>query len=158
MRLRRVGKTKQPQYRVVIADQRAKRDGDFVEVVGQYNPRTRPSTFEVKEDRVRHWLSQGVQPSETVHRLLHERGLTTVEPPKRVTKESNADKTARQEREASERAAAEAAAAAAAEREAAAAAQQQATGEEADLQRAGAEAEFSEEMGEAGDPTMEGAP
>jgi small subunit ribosomal protein S16 len=152
MRLRRVGKTKQPQYRVVIADQHAKRDGDFVEVVGHYNPRTRPSSLEIKEDRVRHWLSQGVQPSETVHRLLHARGITTVEPPKRVTKESNADKTARQEQEAAERAAAEAAAAAAAERESAAAA-------EAELQRAGAEAEFTEEpAGEAGDPTMEGAP
>src|SRR5687768_12080741 len=120
MRLRRVGKTKQPQYRVVIADQRAKRDGDFVEVVGQYNPRTRPSTLELKEDRVRHWLSQGAQPTETVHRLLHARGLTTIEPPKRVTKQSNAEKTAETERANAARAAEEAAAAAAAERAAAA--------------------------------------
>ncbi len=86
MRLRRVGKTKQPSYRVVIADQHAKRDGAFVEVVGHYDPRSKPDVLQVKEDRVRHWLSQGVQPSETVHRLLFARGLTTVEPPKRVTK------------------------------------------------------------------------
>lgn len=90
MRLRRVGKTKQPTYRVVIADQRAKRDGAFVEVVGSYNPRSKPSTLELQEERVRHWLAQGAQPSETVHRLLFARGLTTVEPPKRVTKPAKA--------------------------------------------------------------------
>ena len=91
MRLRRVGKTKQPSYRVVIADQHAKRDGDFVEVVGNYNPRNKPNVIEFKEERVRHWLSVGVQPSETVHRLLFANGLTTIEPPKRVTKPSNAE-------------------------------------------------------------------
>ena len=56
MRLRRVGKMKQPSYRVVIADQHAKRDGDFVEVVGHYNPRNKPNVIEFKEERVRHWL------------------------------------------------------------------------------------------------------
>lgn len=115
MRLRRTGKTKQPSYRVVIADARAKRDGDFVEVVGHYNPRQKPDVADFKEDRVRHWLERGAQPSETVHRLLFARGLTTVEPPKRATKPSNAEVEA-------ERAAAAAAAAAAAEAEAARAA------------------------------------
>jgi small subunit ribosomal protein S16 len=165
MRLRRVGKTKQPQYRVVIADQRAKRDGDFVEVVGQYNPRTRPSTLELKEDRVRHWLSQGAQPTETVHRLLHARGLTTVEPPKRVTKQSNAEKTAETERANAARAAEEAAAAAEtarvaaeAERATAAEAASNAATEEADLQRAGAEAEFTEDLAAPEEEKMEGAP
>jgi small subunit ribosomal protein S16 len=75
----------------VIADQRAPRDGDFIEIVGHYNPRTSPSTIEFKEDRVRHWLSVGAQPSETVHRLLHAQGLTTVEPPKRPTGDSDAN-------------------------------------------------------------------
>ena len=85
IRLRRMGKRRQPSYRVVIADQRAPRDGDFIEVVGHYNPRTSPTTLELDEERIRHWLDNGAQPSETVHRLLHERGLTTVEPPKRKT-------------------------------------------------------------------------
>jgi small subunit ribosomal protein S16 len=79
IRLRRTGKRRQPSYRVVIADQRAPRDGDFIEVVGHYNPRTSPTTLELDEDRVRHWLENGAQPSETVHRLLHARGLTTVD-------------------------------------------------------------------------------
>jgi small subunit ribosomal protein S16 len=115
IRLRRTGKTKQPTYRVVIADSRAKRDGDFVEIVGHYNPRTRPSTLELKEERIRHWLAQGALPSETVHRLLYKQGLTTVEPPKRATKPSKAEVEA-------QRAAEEAAAAQAAEQAAAAAA------------------------------------
>lgn len=69
IRLRRTGKKKQPHYRVVVADQRAPRDGDFVEVLGHYNPRTEPSTLVLDEDRVKHWLSVGAQPSETVHRM-----------------------------------------------------------------------------------------
>jgi small subunit ribosomal protein S16 len=124
IRLRRTGKTKQPTYRVVIADSRAKRDGDFVEIVGHYNPRTRPSTLELKEERVRHWLAQGALPSETVHRLLYKQGLTTVEPPKRATKPSKAEVEA-------QRTANEAAAARAAEDAAAAAASAATTEEEA---------------------------
>ena len=143
MRLRRVGKTKQPSYRVVIADQHAKRDGDFVEVVGHYDPRHKPDVLQVKEDRVRHWLSVGVQPSETMHRLLFARGLTTVEPPKRVTKQSKADiaaaaavAAAEAARAAEAQAAADAAAAAAAAVEAAAA---EATASEAGAPAAEAE-------------------
>lgn len=75
----------------MIADQRAPRDGDFIEIVGHYNPRTSPTTLELKEDRIRHWLDNGAQPSETVHRLLHERGITTVEPPKRKTGDIDAN-------------------------------------------------------------------
>ncbi len=115
IRLRRTGKKKQPHYRVVVADQRAPRDGDFVEVLGHYNPRTQPTTLVLDEERVKHWLSVGAQPSETMHRVLHKAGLTDVEPPKRVTKPSRA------EREAADAAArAEQEAAAAAEAEAAA--------------------------------------
>jgi small subunit ribosomal protein S16 len=96
IRLRRTGKKKQPSYRVVVADQRAPRDGDFVEIVGHYNPRTEPTTLELDEDRVRHWLGQGAQPSETVHRLLHKQGIYEVEPPKRVTRPSRAERQAAQ--------------------------------------------------------------
>jgi small subunit ribosomal protein S16 len=94
IRLRRTGKKKQPHYRVVVADQRAPRDGDFVEVLGHYNPRTEPSTLVLNEDRVKHWLSVGAQPSETVHRMLHKAGLTDVEPPKRDTKQSKVEREA----------------------------------------------------------------
>lgn len=94
IRLRRTGKKKQASYRVVVADQRDPRDGDFVEIVGHYNPRTDPSTIVLKEDRIRHWLSKGAQPSETVHRILHKQGIYDVEPPKRVTKPSRAEREA----------------------------------------------------------------
>ena len=79
---------------MVVADQRAPRDGDFVEVLGHYNPRTEPSTLVLNEDRVKHWLSVGAQPSETVHRMLHKAGLTDVEPPKRDTKQSKVEREA----------------------------------------------------------------
>ncbi len=94
IRLRRTGKKKQPHYRVVVADQRAPRDGDFIEVIGHYNPRTNPSTVVLNEERVKHWLSVGAQPSETVHRVLHKAGLIDIEPPRRPTKESRVDREA----------------------------------------------------------------
>ena len=70
MRLARVGKKKQPTYRVVIADARAPRDGDFVEIIGHYNPRTEPSTIVIDEARALYWLKVGAQPTESVSRLL----------------------------------------------------------------------------------------
>lgn len=106
IRLRRTGKAKQPSYRVVVADQRAPRDGAFVETLGHYNPRTDPTTFEVNEERVKHWLAQGAQPSETLHRLFYERGLIDREPPKHATHPSKAE--ARAEAEAAAKAEADA--------------------------------------------------
>ncbi|MDP6605120.1 MAG: 30S ribosomal protein S16 [Dehalococcoidia bacterium] len=123
IRLRRTGKKKQPSYRVVVADQRAPRDGAFVEIIGHYNPRTDPKTLVLKEDRVKHWLSIGAQPSETVHRLLLGEGLIATEAPKRDTKPSKAAQRAEAE------AAAAAEAKATAEAEAAAAAEASATAE-----------------------------
>lgn len=70
IRLRRTGKTKQPSYRLVVADSRSPRDGKFVEVVGHYNPIRQPKELEVKTDRVRYWLGVGAQPSDSVVRLL----------------------------------------------------------------------------------------
>ena len=70
IRLRRTGKKKQPSYRLVIADSRSPRDGKFIEIVGHYNPVREPQELEVKADRIRHWMSVGAQPSETVVRLL----------------------------------------------------------------------------------------
>lgn len=70
IRLRRTGKTKQPSYRVVVADSRSPRDGKFIEIVGHYNPIRQPKVLEVKDDRVRYWLGVGAQPSDRVQYLL----------------------------------------------------------------------------------------
>jgi small subunit ribosomal protein S16 len=70
LRLTRVGKTKQPQYRIVAADSRSPRDGRFIEILGQYNPREDPSLVNVDNDRVVQWLGQGAQPTERVRKLL----------------------------------------------------------------------------------------
>jgi small subunit ribosomal protein S16 len=94
IRLRRTGKKKQASYRVVVADKNAPRDGDFVEIVGHYNPRTEPNTVVLKEDRVKYWLSKGAQPSETVHRILYQQGVWGVEPPKRPSEPSKAEQAA----------------------------------------------------------------
>jgi small subunit ribosomal protein S16 len=75
LRLRRVGRKKQPSYRLVAADKESPRDGRFLEVVGFYNPRTEPSTITLKEDRIYHWLSQGAQPSDAADRLFSQMGL-----------------------------------------------------------------------------------
>jgi len=70
IRLRRTGKTKQPSYRVVVADSRAPRDGRFIEIIGHYNPVRQPKVLEIKQDRARYWLSVGAQPSDTVTYLF----------------------------------------------------------------------------------------
>ena len=75
MRLARVGSKKNPIYRVVVADSRSPRDGRFIEIVGRYNPQTDPSTIDLDEDKIRGWLEKGVQPSESVRRLLKAKGL-----------------------------------------------------------------------------------
>lgn len=74
IRLRRVGKKKQPSYRVVVADSRSPRDGRFVEAIGHYNPRTEPATVAVQEDRALYWLSKGAQPTDAVERILRHMG------------------------------------------------------------------------------------
>ena len=74
LRLTRVGKTKQPQYRVIAADSRRARDGRFIEILGQYNPRTEPSTITIDNDKAVKWLMQGAQPTERVRKLLEIRG------------------------------------------------------------------------------------
>ena len=75
MRLTRVGGKKDPIWRVVVADQRSKRDGRVIETVGHYNPQTNPSTITIDEARVRDWLARGAQPSETVRKLLRTQGI-----------------------------------------------------------------------------------
>lgn len=75
IRLRRVGKKKQPNYRLVVADSRAPRDGSFIETIGTYNPLTDPATITLDEDRARHWLAKGATPSERVVKILAGRGV-----------------------------------------------------------------------------------
>lgn len=75
IRLSRVGKKKQPSYRLVVADSRAPRDGAFIKIIGHYNPRTDPTTLVVKEDEAVEWLSRGAQPSDTVAKLLTRIGV-----------------------------------------------------------------------------------
>jgi small subunit ribosomal protein S16 len=70
-----VGSKKNPIYRVVVADSRSPRDGRFIEIVGRYNPQTDPSVIEFDEERVKHWLSQGVTPTDPVQRLLKAKNI-----------------------------------------------------------------------------------
>lgn len=75
LRLKRMGKKKQPIYKIVAADSRSPRDGKFLEAVGVYNPLTNPHTIELKEERVNYWLDNGAQPTNTVKSLFNQKGL-----------------------------------------------------------------------------------
>ena len=70
LRLMRMGKTKQPTYRVVAADARSPRDGRFIEILGNYNPREEPSVINLDNEKAIAWLKKGAQPTETVQKLL----------------------------------------------------------------------------------------
>lgn len=80
LRLRRMGAKKRPSYRIVAADSRSPRDGRIIESLGYYDPLTEPATVKVNEDRIRHWLSVGAQPSDTVRSLLRRQGLIADDP------------------------------------------------------------------------------
>ena len=75
LRLKRMGKKKQPIYKVVAADSRSPRDGKFIEAIGLYNPKSDPATVEIKEDRALYWLKVGAQPTDTVKNLLTHQGI-----------------------------------------------------------------------------------
>lgn len=70
IRLRRAGSKKRPFFRVVVADSRAARDSSFVEILGHYNPRTKPALVDVNRERVDYWLGMGARPSDTVRTLM----------------------------------------------------------------------------------------
>lgn len=70
IRLRRAGSKKRPYFRVVVMDSRAARDSSFLEVLGHYNPRSKPETLKIAHDRYGYWMQQGAQPSDTVRTLL----------------------------------------------------------------------------------------
>jgi small subunit ribosomal protein S16 len=75
IRLMRMGKRKQPYYRVVVADARSPRDGRFIENIGRYHPRAHPSVIEIDSDRALHWLRTGAQPSDPVRVLFQKTGI-----------------------------------------------------------------------------------
>lgn len=75
LRLTRVGKKKQPSYRLVAANSRSPRDGRFIEILGHYNPLTDPPTVVFKEEKILEWLKKGAQPTEAVKQLLITGGL-----------------------------------------------------------------------------------
>jgi small subunit ribosomal protein S16 len=75
IRLTRVGATKQPSYRVVVADARSARDSRAIDTIGHYNPRTDPIELNVDADKAKAWLAKGAQPSDTVVRLFKRAGI-----------------------------------------------------------------------------------
>jgi len=75
LRLRRMGKKKQPFYRIVAIDSRVARDGKYLENLGTYNPRTEPASINLNADRALYWLGTGAKPTETVRSILSRRGV-----------------------------------------------------------------------------------
>lgn len=92
IRLARVGKKKQPTYRLVVATKQAPRDGRFIEILGHYNPLKNPAEFEFNADRTREWIAKGAQPSEAAAKLLAREGIG--EAPKRPTKPTREERKA----------------------------------------------------------------
>ncbi|MBI1892976.1 MAG: 30S ribosomal protein S16 [Candidatus Rokubacteria bacterium] len=76
IRLRRMGTTKKPAYRVVVADARSPRDGRFIEAIGTYNPLTNPPQVVIDTEKAQAWIKKGAQPSDTVRRLLKNVGVS----------------------------------------------------------------------------------
>src|SRR5687767_13461605 len=70
IRMRRTGSKKRPFFRVVVSEARSKKEGEFIEVLGFYNPRTKPAVVEINKERITHWIAQGARPSDSVRTLL----------------------------------------------------------------------------------------
>lgn len=76
IRLRRMGATKNPFYRIVVADSRYPRDGRFIEEIGYYDSTTESSTVKVDAEKAKQWMANGAQPTETVKKLFEKNGIT----------------------------------------------------------------------------------
>jgi len=81
IRLRRAGSKKRPFFRVVVTDSRSARDSSFVEILGHYNPRTKPAIVDVNRERVDYWLKNGAQPSDSVRTLIARQRTTPAPAP-----------------------------------------------------------------------------
>lgn len=93
IRMRRTGSKKRPFFRVVVSEARSKKEGQFIEVLGFYNPRTKPAVVEINKERIAHWIKNGARPSDSVRTLLAKhltRDRAIVEAP--VTAEPTAPK------------------------------------------------------------------
>ena len=93
IRMRRTGSKKRPFFRVVVSEARSKKEGEFIEVLGFYNPRTKPAVVEINKERIAHWIKNGARPSDSVRTLLSRhltRDRAVVEAP--VTAEPTAPK------------------------------------------------------------------
>ncbi|MAY65887.1 MAG: 30S ribosomal protein S16 [Rhodospirillaceae bacterium] len=156
IRLARGGAKKRPYYHIVIADSRRARDGKFIERVGAYNPmlpKDNPDRIKLNEERIKHWLGVGAQPTDRVHRFLGAAGLTDARavPEKQTKRAAPKPKTVERMKEredklkAAEEAAAAAAAAPAEEEAPAEEAAAEAPAEEAPAEEAAAEAPAAEE-------------
>lgn len=75
LRLKKMGKKRQPVYKIVAADARSPRDGKIIESLGLYNPKTNPATVELNNERAQYWLAVGAQPTDTVKNILSRKGL-----------------------------------------------------------------------------------
>ena len=75
IRLKRMGMKKQPFYRIVVTDSRSPRDGRFIEEIGYYNPMTEPAVLKFNEERAKHWVATGAQPTDTTRALLKKGGI-----------------------------------------------------------------------------------
>ena len=108
IRLSRGGAKKRPYYRIVIADSRSPRDGRFIERVGSYNPmvaKDHPDRIKILEDRAKHWIEAGAQPSDRVARFFADAGIIEARPRSEQTKKSQPKaKTVQRMKEAEERA------------------------------------------------------
>src|SRR5580765_6146165 len=82
IRMMRAGAKKRPFYRVVVADSRRQRDGRFVEILGYYDPMTKPHAFKIDEEKVKGWIAQGAQPSTQAASLLRQHGIIAARPSK----------------------------------------------------------------------------
>jgi small subunit ribosomal protein S16 len=90
IRLRREGRKKVPFYRIVVADSRSPRDGRFIEIIGQYDPRAKEGGLNIKQDRATHWLDNGALPTDTVRSLLRRTGLLRARHEARVARKRSA--------------------------------------------------------------------
>ena len=93
LRLTRMGKTKQPTYRVVAIDSRTKRDGEYIELIGTYNPLTKPATVKINEKVALEWLGKGAIPSDTVKNLFRDAGIMKKFADSKVKKTEKKEKT-----------------------------------------------------------------
>jgi len=90
IRLRRTGRKKSPTYRIVVADSRSPRDGKFIEIIGQYMPRSGDKAVNLLTERVNYWLDSGAQPTDTVRSLLRKAGLLKARHEARLASKLNA--------------------------------------------------------------------